>query len=128
MQFDITVDESKLINFSQDAKLALKRTSEEYINNIVNEARQLENHDRVGSNTEIITSHIEQAKINYIKKPKKTIWKVVLSVIVDILLLLIGFLFDKDRMLTQNWYLILFVVIVIITIVLLIIKYSKGEL
>lgn len=115
-----------LDGFSEHAKAELEKTCLAYRQHIIQESKNIERHEReAGAEPEIIVAHIQQAKRNYRKGSPKKIGDIILNVILDALLLFLGFYFDKDRILNNDTHLIIFVILVFITIILTVFKYAK---
>lgn len=129
MIISFEIDESEVNGFSVEAHNSLIRVCKDYANGIVAEAKRIESNDRSGGNDqiEVIASHIDEAKKNYRKISPKSKGKIIISVIVDVLMLIVGATFDKDSLLNNNAYLIIYIILIAITIVFLVIKYARGE-
>ena len=115
-----------LEDFSDGAKAELNRACEEYRINIIDETRKIEQRDRGRDDeVEIIAVHVREAKRNYRKTSPKKASRIIINVILDLLILIVGIIFDKEKMLNNDIYLIGFIVLLLTTIVLTVIKYSK---
>ncbi len=126
MDITFAVEDPLLEGFSEEAKKSLTTVCSEYAVDIIREAKRIEQNDRVtGSKVEVIASHIREAKRIYRKAPRRNTGIIVAYVILDILLIALGIMFDKTKLLNSTWYLLIYIAIAIITIVLEIVKYSK---
>lgn len=129
MILSIDVSDSEINGFSNEAINSLKRACTDYTNGIVTEAKRIEQIDRVGSSSqvEVIASHVDEARKNFRRKAPTKIWKTIISILVDIFCLIVGILFDKEKLLNNNGYLIFYVIVIILTIIFLVIKYVKED-
>lgn len=127
MRVTFEINDSKMDGFSFEAKNSLKKACKEYAAGIIDEARKIEQIDRMGSSqVEVIASHIDEARKIYRRAPSRSKAYIVIDVLVEVLLLIIGIMFDKEKLWNSDWYLIVFIGLIIILVVLLIMKYSKG--
>lgn len=126
MEVRLQVDNSKVTGFSTGAIDAITKCCQEYMDGIIEEAKRIEQSDRVGGTQEVIASHVDEAKKNYRRTPTKTTSYIIINVIVEVLLLVIGAMFDTGSLTQNNIYLIIYVSLLALTVVLLVLKYSKG--
>lgn len=126
MNITFVVDDNKVDAFTSGARDALVSVCKEYADGIIEEARRIEQSDRSGKmQAEVIASHIDEAKKNYRRTPSRKIKHIVIDVLVDILALMLGAMFNKDTLISSNTYLIIYILLIFVTVVLLIIKYSR---
>lgn len=127
MEVRLQVDNNKVAGFSAGSINAITKCCQEYMEGIIEEAKRIEQSDRIGGTpVEVIASHVDEAKKNYRRNPAKKTAYIIINVIVDVLFLVIGAMFDKELLTKNNAYLIFYIIIIAITVVLLVLKYSKG--
>lgn len=128
MNLIVAIDDSKVVNFTPGAKETLQNTCNDYANAIVDETKNIEKAERAtNASTEVISSHIKEAEKKYRKPSPKSKKSIIIQALVDILIFLCGILFDKDKLINSNGFLIFYIVLVVATIVFLVFKYSMGE-
>lgn len=126
MNIAFVLDENKVEVFSPGARDALVGVCIEYADGIIEEAKRIEQSDRSRNmQAEVIASHIDEAKKNYRRTPSRKITHIVIDVLVDILALMLGVMFNKNALISSNMYLLIYIILIFITLVLLIIKYSR---
>ena len=115
-----------LEGFSKHAIAELERTCHVYRQHIIEESKNIERHERVDDGKpEIIVAHVKQATRNYRKGSRKKLGDVILNVGLDLLLLFLGFYFDKDQMLSNDKHLFIFLSLTFICVILTVFKYAK---
>ncbi len=127
MGLKIDTDNNQMLDgFSEKAVAELDRICSEYRKEIVEEAKRVERRGRdLNDKPEIIVTHVKEASMNYKKGTIRRKSKILVSIILDLLLLVVGLLFDKEKMLTDDNYLIIFAVIFIVATCLTVMKYIR---
>lgn len=127
MDITVQIDDSQISSFSTEAKSALTQVCKDYASAIIDEAKRIEQTDRVGSGqAEVIASHIDEARKNYRRPLSVPRWKIVVDIVVELLILFVGGLFDKTELLNNNLFLGFYIVLVITTVAFLVVKYARG--
>lgn len=118
MAIQITIDEDKIDNFSNDAQTTLKKQIDKYADDIIKEANLIEEGIREnGASTEITSNIVLQAvrKNKTYHNNKKSNKILLITKIVSALSLLItGFLFDSSGYENNKIGLIAFIIFLII--------------
>lgn len=126
MDVMFVVDDNRVNGFTPSAKNELIEICKEYVEGIIEEAKRIEQNDRSGNTqAEVIASHVIEAKKNYRRTPPRKTKHIVIDVMVDILALILGALFNKESLTSSNAYLIVYIILIFVTVVLLIVKYSR---
>lgn len=114
----ITIDEDKIDNFSNDAQTTLKKQIDKYTDDIIKEANLIEEGIREnGASTEITSNIVLQAvrkNKTYHNKKKSNKILLITKVVSALSLLITGFLFDSSGYENNKLGLIAFVVFLII--------------
>lgn len=125
---NININDNKIARFTKDAKEKLKEVIQDYALIIVRESEIIEKSDRNGSEKEkIIASYVEEAKMNYRRKPPVRTWYIILNIILDILVLVMGGFFNTERLTNNSTYLTQYIIVLMIVVALMVLKYSKGR-
>lgn len=128
MDISVHIDDSRVTSFSPEAQNSLKQACADYASTIIDEAKRIEQNDRISATqAEVIASHIDEAKKNYRRPVSAPKWKIAVDIAVELLLLFVGGLFDRELLLKDNLFLIFYVVLIIVTVVLLVLKYAHSE-
>lgn len=129
MKLEIEIDDSNISYLSSDAKQALKKQAQVYVNDVIDEASLIEEAIREsGANSEITSNHILQAvrknKKNFaMKKPK---YITAMKIINPFALLFTGWLFDKDGYTGNSIKLIMFIGALITSTITIVIPTMKA--
>lgn len=128
MSIEIIVDGARLENLSDGARQTLKKQVNEYTDEVLKEARLIEEGIREDGASREITSNIILNAVrkhrNYlVKKPSK--WVIIIKTTSSLSLLLTGFLFDSNGYQDNIPKLISFIIFLIIACVSTVIQYVK---
>lgn len=130
MPIDINIPDKDLQGFNQNARDELKKSIEEFSNDIIAESNRIEGSINTTSNgPEITSSIVADAKVllrHKISKPKKGFGKIVLKIGASIFSLLSGIMYNKES-LQNNGYLVLYIVVIAVAILFTTLVVIKDE-
>lgn len=123
MPINIEIKDEKIVSYSDNAKSALRKIINSFINDLLNEI------DRISSavnweGNEVTTNIVNDAyrlRISNYRTKKRNVWKIILKIITAIFSLITGSFFDLNEFKLGNvFYIISFLVLFVITIILII--------
>lgn len=134
MEIRYDIPDSKVSNFTEDAKNRLQEQSQKYTLEIINEAEKVEELIREnGASTEITDNIIFQAIRRNKTGKKKNIKKIIVGIIADIMLFISGLMFNPEMFITSKNtfnlnYFVIFAIITLVALVATIVTYFwEGE-
>lgn len=114
-------------NFAEGAKILLSKKVKKYEEDLIKKAYDIKCEESERSDNMITLSHVLRAEqILRIKKKKRNFINTIIKIIVDILSLYLGFLFDLDKFSDTN-YVLWFLVVAGFWVALMTIKYFKED-
>lgn len=133
MEIKYEISDTKVVNFTEDAKKRLQEQSQKYTLEIINEAEKVEELIREnGASTEITDNIIFQAVRRNKTGKKKNVKKIVIRIVAEILLFISGLMFIPELFITSKntfnlYYFAAFAMITIIALIATIITYFWEE-
>lgn len=112
----VEVDDNKLKFFSNEAKDLLQEGANDYIVDVIKEAERIEAGTRGRKNTpEITAPYVRQAsKSNFRLRQGKPMKSIVAQIVSSISILFAGLLYDKTAFSTNQWQLLVFVLVLVV--------------
>lgn len=130
MPLQAIVDDGKIDNFSNEAKITLVKQMEKYGEDIINESNLIEQVIREDGASEEITSNIvlQAVRKNKTKRNKKSSkFLLITKIISSLSLLIVGFLFDSSGYQDKTIKFILFVIFLIIACVSTVLQFVLED-
>ncbi|WP_338359890.1 hypothetical protein [Yeosuana marina] len=130
MPININIRDEDVEGFNDQAKFELTNSVTDFSNDLIAESNRIESSLNT-SNTgpEITSSIVRDAKVllrHKISKPKKSFGLLALKIGASISSLLVGILYDKDK-LQEGWYLIIYIIAIALAILLTTLTIFKEE-
>ncbi len=130
MPLQANIDDGKIDNFSNEAKITLVKQMEKYGEDIINESNLIEQAIREAGASEEITSNIvlQAVRKNRTKRNQKSSkFLLITKIISSLSLLVVGFLFDSSGYQDKAIKFILFVIILIIACVSTVLQFVLED-
>lgn len=119
MPIDINIPDSDVQGFNQQAQSELKKSTTEYIDDLIAEANRIESSRNTTSNgPEITSSIVKDAQViirHKISRPKKSWGKILIKILASLFSLISGIMYQQEK-LQNSTYLVIYIVIIAIAI------------
>jgi hypothetical protein len=130
MPINIIIPDTDLNGFNQPAQNELKKSIQDFSNDLLAECNRIEASANTTSNVpEITSSIVADARVllrHKISKPKKSSWKVWLKIAASLVTLLSGIMYQKEK-LQDTSYLIFYIIVIALAIILTTLTILKED-
>lgn len=129
MEVKFDIDDSKVQNFTSDAKNRLSLQAKKHVEDIVNESEKVEELLREDGASPEITENIVFQAIRRNRTPlkhRKKWWLIVIKILSEFLLFLSGLMFNQEKLSTSVPYFVFFSLIFISALIITIIMHVKD--